>query len=108
MGGPTTYTPVTVEALRLLGSRVRLARRERRWTITELAERVGVSPVTIHKVEKGKPTVALGTAFEAAALVGVTLFHDDPIRRGLEAEYVRARLAVLPAAVRHPPVDDDF
>ena len=97
-----------MEALRLLGDRVRLARRERRWTIAELAERVGVSQVTIRKVEKGVPTVALGTAFEAAVLVGVALFHDDPTRRALEAEYVGARLAVLPASVRRSRVDDDF
>lgn len=108
MGGPRAYAPVTVEAVRLLGSRVRQARRERRWTVEELAERVGVSPVTIRKVEKGDLTVALGTAFEAAALVGVALFHHDPVRRRLEAEYATARLAVLPAAVRPSQVDDDF
>ena len=99
---------MTVEAGQLLGSRVRQAPRERRWTVVELAERVGVSPVTIRKVENGDLTVALGTAFEAAALVGVALFHHDPVRRGLEAEYVGARLAVLPAAVRSGQVDDDF
>lgn len=108
MGGPKVYAPVTVEAGRLLGSRVRQARRERRWTVAELAERVGVSPVTIRKVEKGDLTVAIGTAFEAAALVGVALFHDDPARRALESEYAAARLAVLPAVVRPSPVDDDF
>ncbi len=108
MGGPKVYSPVTVEAGRLLGSRVRQARRERRWTVAELAERVGVSPVTIRKVEKGDLTVALGTAFEAAALVGVALFHDDPSRRALEAEIAAARLAVLPTVFRPGLVDDDF
>lgn len=108
MGGPSTYAPVTIEASQLLGSRVRQARIERRWTVEELAERVGVSPVTIRKVEKGDPTVALGTAFEAATLVGVVLFHQDPLQRRNEAEYVAARLAVLPAAVRKGQVNDDF
>ena len=108
MRGPGTFSPVTREAASLLGGRVRLARRERRWTVEELAERVGVSPVTIRKVERGDLTVALGTAFEAAALVGVMLFDDDPTRRVLEREHVAARLAVLPAAVRHTTVDDDF
>jgi len=108
MKGPGTYAPVTRQAARLLGGRVRLARRERRWTVAELAERVGVSPVTIRKVENGDLTVALGTAFEAATLVGVALFHDDPARRAIEEERVAARLAVLPAAVRHTTVDDDF
>ena len=99
---------MTVEAIRLLGNRVRLARRERRWTVVELAERVGVSPVTIRKVEKGDPTVALGTAFEAAVLVGVALFHDDRTRRALEAEVVSYRLALLPSVIRIGQVDNDF
>ncbi len=108
MRGPKALAPVTVEAVRLLGSRVRLGRRERRWTVAELAARVGVSPVTIRKVERGDPTVALGTAFEAAALVGVALFHSDQIRRALEAEVVAVRLAVLPTVIRTGQVDDDF
>ena len=108
MGGPKAFAPVTLEAVRLLGSRVRLGRRERRWTVAELATRVGVSPVTIRKVEKGDPTVALGTAFEAAALVGVALFHDQASRRALEAQYAASRLAVLPAAIQPGRVDDDF
>ncbi|MCY4423877.1 MAG: helix-turn-helix transcriptional regulator [Acidimicrobiaceae bacterium] len=85
-----------------------LARRERRWTLAELAERVGVSVVTMRKVERGDPSVALGTAFEAAALVGVPLFHQDSARRSVEGEVVNSRLAVLPATVRPRRVDDDF
>ncbi len=100
--------PETVEAIRLLGGKVALARRERRWTLADLAERVGVSVVTLRKVERGDPSVALGTAFEAAALVGVPLFHPDPARRATEAEVVDSRLAVLPATVRARRVDDDF
>jgi transcriptional regulator with XRE-family HTH domain len=104
-----TYSPVTVEAARLLGARVRLARRERRWTIQELAERVGVTHVTIRKVERGDLTVGLGVAFEAAAVLGVPLFHEDRSRRSLEAGRVDDRLAVLPRLVRKPAeVDDDF
>lgn len=108
MGTGRTLSPLTVEALRLLGRRVAVARRERRWTVAELAERVGVSVVTVRKVERGDPTVALGTAFEAAALLGVILFHEDPPRRALEAELLESRLAVLPAAVRRSAVDDEF
>jgi transcriptional regulator with XRE-family HTH domain len=104
-----TYSPVTVQAARLLGDRVRLARRERRWTLQELADRVGVTHVTMRKVERGDLTVALGLAFEAAAVLGVPLFHEDPSRRKLEAGRVDDRLAVLPALVRKPvEVDDDF
>ncbi len=104
-----TYSPVTVEAARLLGARVRLARRERRWTLQELAERVGVTQVTMRKVERGDLTVALGVAFEAAVVLGVPLFHEDSARRSLERSRVDDRLAVLPQLVRKPAeVDDDF
>lgn len=98
----------TVEAARLLGRRIALARRERRWTIAELAERVGSSQTTMRKVERGDPSVALGTVFEAAALVGVALFTDDTAALAREAELVEARLAVLPQRVRRHHVDDDF
>jgi DNA-binding XRE family transcriptional regulator len=75
----------------------------------ELAERVGVSPVTMRKIERGDPGVGLGIAFEAATLVGVPLFHPERLRRALEAERVENRLALLPRTVRAPRrVDDDF
>ena len=98
----------TVEAARLLGRRIALARRERRWTIAELAERVGSSETTMRKVERGDPSVALGTAFEAAVLAGVALFSDDAATLRREAELVEARLAVLPKRVRRRHVDDEF
>ena len=106
---PRTYSSTTTEALRLLGARVRLGRSERRWTVAELAERVGVSEVTMLKVEHGDPGVRLGIAFEAAALVGVPLFDVEPSRRAMEASRTEDRLAVLPRRVRKPTqIDDDF
>jgi transcriptional regulator with XRE-family HTH domain len=109
MARPRGYSPATLEAVRLLGSQIRLARRERRWTEAELAERVGVTRPTIRKVEAGDPSVALGTAFEAATLLGLPFFHADPERRATEAARVADRLAVLPQRSRRPArVDDDF
>lgn len=109
MSRARTFSPRTLEAARLLGARVRLARRERRWTLQELADRVGVTAVTMRKVERGDPTVGLGVAFEAANLVGVSLFHEDRSRLSLEAARVEDRLAVLPQLVRRPAqVEDDF
>jgi transcriptional regulator with XRE-family HTH domain len=103
------YSPTASEAARLLGERVQLGRRERRWTLRELAERVGVSVPTMRKIERGDPSVGLGIAFEAATLTGVPLFHPDPSRLSLEAARVEDRLAVLPRRVRKPAeVDDDF
>ena len=99
---------ITTDAARLLGRRIALGRRERRWTVAQLAERVGVSEGTMRKVERGDHSVALGTAFEAASIVGVRLFSDDAATLSRESELVDARLAVLPERVRHRAVDDDF
>jgi len=103
------YSSLTQEAAALLGSRIRLGRRERRWTLEELAERVGIGVVTMRKIEQGDPNVRLGAAFEAASLTGVALFHEDPSRLALETSRVEDRLAVLPQSIRKPSkVDDDF
>lgn len=102
-------SPASAEALDILGSSIRAGRLRRRWTIDELAERVGVSRPTMIKVERGDPGVAAGTVLEAAALVGVALFDasdDERTRYGL---LKRAELALLPASARHTrAVDDDF
>lgn len=104
-----TYSPLTLEAVTLLGRRVRASRIERRWTMEELAERLGVSAPTVQKIERGDPSVGLGLAFEAATLTGVPLFHSDPSRLSVEAARVDDRLAVLPRLARRPTrVDDDF
>lgn len=54
----------------------------------------------MRKVERGDLTVGLGVAFEAATILGVPLFSEDPTIRRLEAARVDERLAVLPQAVR--------
>lgn len=85
-------------------------RRRRRWTAGGLAERAGISRMTLHKVERGDPSVAIGTYFEVAILVGVPLFGVD--RRALPSLLGQweDRLAVLPARIRQPApeVSDDF
>lgn len=105
-----SFSRTTVEAAALLGTQVAAARRERRWSAAELAERAGISTFTLSKVEKGDPTVGLGVAFEVAVLVGVPLFVDDRTRLAPALAQARDRLAVLPQRVRAPvtEVDDDF
>lgn len=107
-----SFAPQTLDVAVVLGLEVARARRARRWTAAQLADRAGVSVTTLRKVEQGDPTVALGIAFEVAGLVGVELFATD--RTGLAAliDRGRDRLALLPSRVRKPAgdieVDDDF
>ena len=104
-----TASPGTSEALQILAAAVRAGRLRRGWTIAELAERVGVSPPTIMKVERGDGSVAIGTALEAATLVDVPLFDVDGVARGRYLAQRRAELALLPASARpRRKVDDDF
>ena len=98
------------EAACLLGMMVRQERRQKRWTIADLGERAGVSVPTVRKVEAGDPTVALGTAFEIATLVGVALFTSDRAELSALLSRTQDRLALLPTRVRPPAsqVHDDF
>lgn len=105
-----TYSPYAADAARLLGARVSLARRERRWSMQELADRAGITKFTLSKVERGDLSVGLGVAFEVAALVGVPLFHEDRPRLSIDIDRTRERIALLPERVRarREDVKDDF
>ncbi|MGH3440516.1 MAG: helix-turn-helix transcriptional regulator [Nitriliruptorales bacterium] len=110
MKRPRTLLPQTRDAISVLGLLVAEGRRRRGWTEQELAERVGVTPKTLRKVETGDGTVALETAFEAAALVGVPLFAEREDLPGLR-DRTADRLALLPHRVRidrEDEADDDF
>lgn len=105
-----TISPPTTEALRMLATSIKVQRLRRRWSITELARRVGVSHPTIIGVERADPRVAIGTYLEAATLVGVPLFDVDPVVRRRHLDRLRTELALLPSASRSINVepDDDF
>ncbi len=105
-----SYSPYAAEAAQLLGAQIIQARRERRWSAQQLADRAGITRVTLNKIEHGNLTVGIGLAFEVAALVGVRLFRDDRTRLSADADRVRDRLALLPQRIRTPKkaVKDDF
>lgn len=105
-----SYLPATLEALTILGAQIAAARRELGWTAAELAERVGVSPPLISRIENGKPTTQIGAVFDAAVLCGVELFGDDATQLSSLARNERNRLALLPSRVRRRPVviNNDF
>ncbi len=66
------YTPRKAkEALVQLGEQIRLARKRRRWTIAELAKKIGVSSPTIIALEKGEPTVSVGVLVSTLWTLGL-------------------------------------
>lgn len=76
----------------------------------ELAERLGVSRSTVVAIEQGSPTVALGTVFEAAVIVGIPLVAEDKKELDELASSIAAIARVLPKRGRAKTraVDDDF
>jgi transcriptional regulator with XRE-family HTH domain len=103
------YPRAVTYAAQLLGAQIREGRIERKWTIAELAERAGVTEKTVRNVERGHTSVALGTAFDCAVLVGVPLFFDDERRLAAEAEQRRATVISRRARpARREEIDLDF
>ncbi|WP_335965435.1 helix-turn-helix transcriptional regulator [Galbibacter sp. PAP.153] len=46
-----------------IGENIKLARKRRKLTAKQVAERAGIHRATLHRVEKGDPTVAIGIYF---------------------------------------------
>ena len=104
------YSRPSLEALALLGKLIQLARKQRRMTAAELAERTGISRSTLQRIEKGDPKVEIGIMFEAATLVGVPLFDAGAGRLSDKIERANDKLALLPKSIHKPApkVNDAF
>ena len=60
-----------------LGAGIRARRKQLRVSATAAAEAAGLSRVTLHRIECGEPTVALGLVQRAAAALGLQLQLAD-------------------------------
>lgn len=99
------------EALNLLAAMIRAARIQRGMTAAELSKRVGVSRGVIQRLEAGEAGTSIGTAFEAATVLGVPLFDVPTDQLGRLLDHKREVNALLPrrafqAAQADP--DNDF
>ena len=104
------YSEATRQALGMMGRVIRLARKGRKMSEADLAARIGIARSTLQLIEKGHPKVEIGLVFEAATLLGVPMFVDEPSRLASEISRIDDRLALLPKSVRQPrsQVKDDF
>lgn len=105
-----TYSRYSREAMILLGDLIRAARKERKMTAQELADRTGISRGLLQRIEKGDPKCELGATFEAATIVGVKLFDTEATTLTQYIRQTEDKLALLPKSVRKKikVVDDDF
>ena len=72
-----------------LGENIKLARKRRKLTTEQVAERAGIHRATLHRVEKGDPTVAIGLYFNVLKVLNLQsdfskLAIDDEFGRKLQ------------------------
>lgn len=94
--------PATQERLRQFGERLRLARRRRRLSATQVAARAGMAPMTLRSVERGGAGVTIGAYAAVMQVLGIEqdlelLAAADPTGRALQD-------ARLSAPRTRPPV----
>lgn len=104
-----TYSRETERAIAYLAAQIRIARKERRFTEAEMAERVGISRSTLQAIEAGNPKAEIGLVLELAVLLGVPVFGEEGVS-SRELGRLRDTLALLPKSIRktRKDVDDDF
>jgi transcriptional regulator with XRE-family HTH domain len=63
-----------------IGAKVAHARKERGWSLAQLAQRAGVSPAAVHKVEKSGMTPTIASLMKIASALGksVSYFVEEP------------------------------
>ena len=81
--------PTTEDHLLRFGERLRLARRRRRLSSKQVAERAGMAPMTLRSLERGGPGVTIGAYLAVMQVLGIErdldlLGQADPLGRELQ------------------------
>jgi transcriptional regulator with XRE-family HTH domain len=84
-----TLLPRARKVLETVGENIHLARRRRKISTQQVAERAGLSRATLWQIEKGSPTVAIGNYFMVLFALGLEndflkLAEDDKLGRKLQ------------------------
>jgi transcriptional regulator with XRE-family HTH domain len=72
-----------------MGENIKLARKRRKLTTIQVAERAGIDRSTLYHIEKGNPSVSIGAYFNVLRVLGLQddilkLAGDDEIGRKLQ------------------------
>lgn len=68
----------TLDVLRLIGARIRLARWRAGLNTTDFARVLGINRHTVEAIEAGSPRTAIGTVLEAARQLGIRVLETTP------------------------------
>jgi len=88
--------PKNKRILETLGENIRLARLRRRLSAEQLSERAGMGRMTLYKIEKGSPVVAMGNYLQVLFILGMEkdfllLAAADPLGRKLQDAQLSVR-----------------
>lgn len=77
------------DALAQMGEQIKLARKRRKLTTVQVAERADIARSTLSLIEKGNPSVAMGAYFNVLRVLGLQddflkLAADDTFGRKLQ------------------------
>jgi transcriptional regulator with XRE-family HTH domain len=80
----TYFVDSIQQAVSELGGKVANARAERGWSLQQLADRSGLSPAAIHKIEKSGMTPTIASLMKLAAALGKSVSYfiaeSEPLR----------------------------
>lgn len=77
------------QKMQVVGEQIRLARLRRNLSVAQVAERATCSPLTVSRIEKGTPTVAIGIYLRVLYALQLDddilrLAQEDPLGRALQ------------------------
>jgi transcriptional regulator with XRE-family HTH domain len=81
--------PKFQKILEQMGENIKLARKRRKLTAIQVAERANIDRTTLYHIEKGSPSVSMGAYFNVFRVLGLhndflTLAADDEMGRKLQ------------------------
>ncbi len=78
--------PKYQKILELTGENIKLARKRRKLSTVQAAERAGIDRSTLYEIEKGNPSVSMGAYFNTLRVLGL---QDDFLKLAADDVYGR-------------------
>ena len=78
--------PKHQEIMSRLGENIKLARKRRKLTTIQVAERADIDRTTLYQIEKGNPKVSMGAYFNVFRVLGL---QDDFLKLASDDEFGR-------------------
>jgi DNA-binding XRE family transcriptional regulator len=74
------------KVLEQMGENIKLARKRRRFSTIQVSERAGINRTTLYQIEKGNPSVALGSYFNVLRVLNL---EEDFLKLAADDEFGR-------------------